>query len=57
MLNLKIDASLTAFFLLVLWVVILDMLSIGWRVYRGEPLKQDLEAPYQRTQYAGASHA
>jgi carbon starvation protein len=57
MLNLRIDAALAAFFLLVLWVVILDMLSIGWRVYRGEPLKPVVEAPYQRTRYAGAANA
>jgi carbon starvation protein len=57
MLNLRIDAALTAFFLLVLWAVILDMLSIGWRVYRGEALKPVVEASYQRTRYAGAANA
>jgi len=57
MINLKIDAALTAFFLLVLWVVILDMLRIAWRAYRGQPLAPAAEAPYQRTQYAGAANA
>jgi carbon starvation protein len=57
MVNLRIDAALTAFFLLVLWAVILDMLSIGWRAYRGEPLTSAVEAPYQRTQYAGVANA
>ena len=57
MINLRIDAALTAFFLLVLWAVILDMLSIGWRAYRGEPLASAAEAPYQRTQYAGVANA
>ena len=52
-----IDAALTAFFLLVLWAVILDMLRIGWRAYRGEPLKSVVEAPYQRTQYVGVANA
>jgi carbon starvation protein len=57
MINLRIDAALTAFFLLVLWVVILDMLRIGWRAYRGGPLAAAAEAPYQRTQYAGVANA
>ncbi|MGB5131394.1 MAG: carbon starvation CstA family protein [Steroidobacteraceae bacterium] len=57
MINLRIDAALTAFFLLVLWAVILDMLRIAWRAYRGEPLAPAAEAPYQRTQYAGAANA
>jgi carbon starvation protein len=57
MINLKIDAALTAFFLLVLWAVILDMLRIAWRAYRGQPLAPAAEAPYQRTQYAGAANA
>jgi carbon starvation protein len=55
--NLRIDAALTAFFLLVLWVVILDMLNIAWRASRGARLISTAEAPYQRTQYAGAANA
>ncbi|MFZ2508455.1 MAG: carbon starvation CstA family protein [Steroidobacteraceae bacterium] len=57
MVNLRIDAALTALFMLVLWIVILDMLRIGWRVYRGIPTASAAEAPYQRTQYPGAAHA
>ncbi len=57
MVNLRIDAALTALFLLVLWIVILDMLRIGWRAYRGAPLASAAEAPYQRTQYAEAAGA
>ncbi len=57
MVNLRIDAALTALFLLVLWIVILDMLSIAWRAYRGESLASAAEAPYQRTQYAGVANA
>ena len=57
MINLRIDAALTALFLLVLWIVILDMLSIGWRLYRGGTLRPAAEAPYQRSQYAGAASA
>ena len=57
MINLRIDAALTAFFLLVLWIVIIDMLRIGWRVYRGEAPASAVEAPYQRTRYAEAANA
>ena len=57
MINLRIDAALTALFLLVLWIVILDMLSIAWRLYRGRTLAPAAEAPYQRTQYAAAANA
>ncbi len=57
MVNLRIDAALTALFMLVLWIVILDMLRIGWRIYRGIPTASASEAPYQRTQYAGAANA
>ncbi len=57
MVNLRIDAALTALFLIVLWIVILDMLRIGWRVYRGKPLPSAAEAPYQRTQFAGVANA
>jgi carbon starvation protein len=47
--NQRLDAALTAFFLVVLWAVILDMLRIAWCVRQGLPLKASPEAAYQRT--------
>ena len=45
--NQRLDAVLTAFFLCVLWAVILDMLSVAWRLRAGQPLSPSAEAPYQ----------
>jgi carbon starvation protein len=47
--NQRLDALLTAFFLVVLWAVILDMLRVAWYVRQGLPLKASPEAAYQRT--------
>ena len=47
--NQRLDAALTAFFLCVLWAVIIDMLRIAWAVSQGQPLKASPEAPYQKT--------
>ena len=47
--NQRIDAVLTAFFLLVLWMVILDMLRVVWRVRRGKSVSIGAEVPYQRS--------
>ncbi|HUO79665.1 MAG TPA: carbon starvation CstA family protein [Steroidobacteraceae bacterium] len=55
-LNQRLDALLTAFFLLVLWAVIVDMLRIAWRRAHGEPVPPSPEAAYQRSRLAeGAS--
>jgi carbon starvation protein len=53
--NQRLDAVLTAFFLFVLWAVIIDMLRIAARVARGAPYRASPEAPYQRSRYALAT--
>jgi carbon starvation protein len=54
--NQRLDAALTAFFLLVLWAVILDMLRIAWRRANGAPVSASPEAAYQRSRLVeGAS--
>jgi len=55
--NQRLDAALAAFFLCVLWVVILDMLRIAWRVARGAPVPAAPESPYQRTRFVEVAHA
>jgi carbon starvation protein len=55
-LNQRLDAALTAFFLFVLWAVILDMLRIAWRRARGASVPSSPEAAYERTRLVeGAS--
>jgi carbon starvation protein len=44
--NQRLDAVLTAFFTLVLWVIILDMLRVCARVLRGEAVPPSSEASY-----------
>ncbi len=56
-LNQRIDAVLTALFLLVLWTVIMDMLRISWRHVQGAPVPRSAEAPYQRSALPEAAHA
>ena len=54
--NQRLDAALTAFFLFVLWAVILDMLRIAWRRTSGAPVPSSPEAAYQRSRLVeGAS--
>ena len=55
--NQRLDAALTAFFLCVLWAVILDMLSVAWRVHRGTATLGSSEAPYQRSRLLGTADA
>ena len=55
--NQQLDAVLTAFFLCVLWAVILDMLRIASRRLRGQPVAPSPEAPYQRSAYPEAQGA
>ena len=50
--NQRLDAILTAFFLIVLWAVILDMLHVAYTVRSGRPVRPSAEAPYQRSRYA-----
>ncbi len=45
--NQQLDAWITAFFLIVVWVVIADMLRVCWRAVRGKPVLPSSEAPYE----------
>ncbi len=45
--NLKLDAALTLFFVIVLWVVILDMLRMVSRHLSGKPVLPLSEAPHE----------
>jgi len=45
--NQRLDAVLTAFFVMILWIVILDMLRICSRVVSGKPVLPSSEAPYE----------
>ena len=56
-LNQRIDAALAAFFLFVLWAVIIDMLRIAMRRQSGAPLAPSAEAPYQRSRLPEAAGA
>ena len=44
--NQQLDAWLTVFFLLVVWVVIADMLRVCWRAVTGRSVPPSSEAPY-----------
>jgi len=55
--NQRLDALLTAFFLCVLWAVILDMLRIAWNQRRGAPVPGGSEAGYVRSQLPEAANA
>ncbi len=50
--NQHLDAYLTMFFVLVLWVVVLDMLKVCVQAVRGNVKLATTEAPYERTQLA-----
>jgi carbon starvation protein len=54
--NLRLDAWLAAFFLLVLWGVIFDTLRVVLRAVRGAPLPAPPEAPYVRSLFPEAPH-
>jgi len=45
--NQRLDAALTVFFVVILWIVILDMLRICARVVNGKPVLPTSEAPYE----------
>jgi carbon starvation protein len=55
--NQQLDAALAAFFLLVLWVVILDMLRFALRRLRGAPVPASPETAYRRSQLPEAAGA
>ena len=50
--NQQLDAALTAFFVLVLWLIILDMLRVCARHLSGRPVRPLSEAPHQPSQLA-----
>jgi carbon starvation protein len=54
--NLRLDAGLAAFFLLVLWGVIFDTLRVVLRAVRGVPLPAPPEAAYVRSAFPEAQH-
>jgi carbon starvation protein len=45
--NQQLDAWLTLFFVVILWVVILDMLRVCWRYLAGKPVKLSTEHPHE----------
>ena len=47
--NQQLDAWLTAFFVIVLWVVVLDMLNMSRRYFSGKPVLPLTEAGYMAT--------
>ena len=54
-LNQRLDAILAAFFLCVLWAIILDMLRVGWRVRHGNAVSPSQESPYVRSHLTESS--
>jgi carbon starvation protein len=50
--NQQLDTALTAFFVVVLWVVIADMLRVSWRALNQQAVLPLSEAPYQQTKLA-----
>jgi carbon starvation protein len=45
--NQQLDAWLTLFFVVILWVVILDMLRVCWRYLAGKPVRPSTEHPHE----------
>jgi carbon starvation protein len=48
--NQRLDAALTVFFVVILWIVIFDMLRTCMRVVNGKPVLPSSEAPYVSNQ-------
>lgn len=48
--NQRLDAVLSGFLALLLWIIILDMLRVSWRVIKGKAVLPLAEVPYVRTQ-------
>jgi carbon starvation protein len=55
--NQRLDAALTVFFVIVLWVIILDTARVSWRFLQGLPVPPSSEVPHSlgRATAAGAS--
>ena len=50
--NQQLDGWIAAFFMIVLWIIIVDMLRISFRHLKGMPVPPLSEAPHQKTQLA-----
>jgi carbon starvation protein len=55
--NMHLDAWLTMFFVVVVWVVVADMLRVCYRHVRGLPVRPLTEAPHERSRLAEAAGA
>jgi carbon starvation protein len=55
--NQRLDAGITVFFTVVLWIVIFDMLRIIMRVHRGLPVLPSSEAAYVSNQTTAGARA
>ncbi|MDR2220804.1 MAG: carbon starvation protein A [Methylobacillus sp.] len=51
--NLHLDAALTAFFVLTLWIIVFDMLRVSARHLAGKPVLPLTESPYIPSKLAG----
>lgn len=51
--NQRLDAWLTVFLVVVIWVVLLDMMRISWRHLTGRPVPPLTEVPYVATRLHG----
>jgi len=47
--NQHLDAYLTMFFVVVLWIVVIDMVNISRRHLQGKKVLSSSEAPYVKT--------
>jgi len=55
--NLRLDAGLTLFFVIVVWVIILDMLRLCYRHIQGLPVRPLTETPHAPTRLIAGSTA
>ncbi len=53
--NQQLDAVITAFLTLLLWVIVFDMLRVCWRYYRGLPVRPSTESAYVASNLATAN--
>ena len=50
--NQQLDGWIAAFFMIVLWIIIVDMLRVSFRHLKGMPVPPLSEAPHEKTQLA-----
>ena len=53
--NQQLDAVITAFLTLLLWVIVFDMLRVCWRHYKGLPVPPSTESAYVKSNLATAN--